>query len=330
MQDPRQQPPPEGKHRLDVQRAGRVTERPGVYAAWIADAAALTDVGVDGPAPVLWYVGRATGAGGLRARLRRHARSAWWELVDLLASRRVVLPGWWSYAFKNTARRTLTVPPLAMVSHDETLRWQHSHLRWGWIAGSKVNTKALEGDLIATHLPLLNLHGRGLSGRAPVQLRNRLAFEQDAAWWLFHVSWLAVIVSAPEEWIEVRGRHTSWPISCSVACDDDGWPVPLTEGRDHKITVPDEASARQVLIKAAPRDLRAVVAETRTDAHEATAWWAAYAGHPFLRHSQPHESALAAALRRDDDGYAGPGRLPTDAKLRDLLALIAPLARVTH
>lgn len=330
MQDTPRQMPPEGKHRLDVQRAGRVTERPGVYAAWIPDDAALTNLGIDGAAPVLWYVGRATGTGGLRARLRRHARSAWWELVDLLASRRVVLPGWWWYADKNTAHRTLTIPPLAMVSHEETLRWQHSHLRWGWVAASKVNTRALEADLIATHLPLLNLHGRGLRGRPPVQLRKRLEFERDAAWWLFHVSWLAVITLRSDEWIEVRSRHTSRPVTCSVACDDDGWPVPLAEGRHHEITVPDEAAARKVLIKAAPRELRAVVAETGTGAHEATAWWAAYAGHPFLRDGTPHEDVLAAALRRNDEGYAGPGRLPTDTKLRSLLNLVALLPRVTH
>lgn len=298
MQERPQQVPPEGKHRLDVQRAGRAPERPGVYAAWVVDEAALTDAGIDGPPPVLWYVGKATGVGGLRARLRRHARAAWWELVDLLASRRVVLPGWWSYAYKNTTRRTLTIPPLAMVSHDETLRWQHSHLRWGWSAASAGKTRTLEGDLIATHLPLLNRHGRGLRERTPVQLRERTAFEREAAWWLFHVSWLGVIMLAPDDWLEVRSTDASWPVTCTVACDDDGWPVPLTDGRDQEITVPDESSARELLVRAAPRELRAAVADTGTGAYEATAWWAAYAGHPFLRSGQPHEDALAAALRR--------------------------------
>ena len=32
----------------------------------------------------------------------------------------------------------------------------------------------------------------------------------------------------------------------------------------------------------------------------------------------------------NDEGYAGPERLPTDVTLRRLLDLVAPLERVTH
>jgi hypothetical protein len=133
-------PPPE--HRLDLESASRLSAISGVYAAWIVDEQALMAAGIGGTAPVLVYVGKADGAGGLKQRLTSHARWPWWELLDLLASRGTVLPGWWSYAQQNTSRRTLVAPPLAALAESEARAWQHQHLVW---AGSprKSPTRAL-------------------------------------------------------------------------------------------------------------------------------------------------------------------------------------------
>lgn len=130
---------PRHDQRLDLQAVRHIPRVEGVYAAWITTREALVEIGIDGPPPVLVYIGKATGVGGLRTRLRRHASSAWWELIDLLASRRTVLPGWWSHSQKNTGRRTLLIPPLAMVSHAQALDWQHRNVRW---AGSRIRTPA--------------------------------------------------------------------------------------------------------------------------------------------------------------------------------------------
>lgn len=94
--------------------------------------------------------------------------------------------------------------------------------------------------------------------------------------------------------------------------DEDCWPVPLCEGENHGIGIPDEWSARQMLVDAAPRELRHVVADGSTSADQATAWWAAYAGHAFLRDGPSHDDALRAALRRTDAAYVGPSTLPSD------------------
>jgi len=96
------------------------------------------------------------------------------------------------------------------------------------------------------------------------------------------------------------------------------------------ITVPDEWSARELLTDLAPRQLRDVVADSSSSADQSAAWWAAYAGHPFLRDSQPHEDALRAAFARSDEAYQGPPTLPSGHALNDLLGLIRCLPRATH
>jgi hypothetical protein len=152
--------PPPPTRRLDVASAGRASAKPGVYAAWICDPDALASCGVAGPAPRLIYVGKASGRGGLRARLLRHARTPFWSLVDLLGARGTIRPGWWQYAIKHQRHsRSLHAPPLAAATERAALAWQHEHLVWGWVPIADAGT--VESALIAAHEPLLNLRGRG-------------------------------------------------------------------------------------------------------------------------------------------------------------------------
>jgi hypothetical protein len=322
--------PPPGEHRLDRELVARVPRDPGTYAAWIIDSAALVEAGIAGTPPVLVYVGVANGSGGLRARLRDHASAPWWELLDLLASRKTVLPGWWSYANKNVGRTSLTVPPLANVAEQQALAWQHCHLRWGWITNPSVSASTLECAWIERYLPMLNLKGRGYKALGPVQLRNGIGYERERAWWLFHVSWIAVITLQPPGWVDDCWTPGEWWGADRVSCDDDGWPVRIGDGETHTIRIPSERSARELLLAAAPPTLRDEAADSSTTSEEATAWWAAYAGHAFLQDSQPHSDALRAGLARSADGYRAPISLPTGPKRADLLELIRPLPGVGH
>lgn len=299
---------------------------PGVYAAWIVDPAALAEAGIDGPPPVLMYVGKASSTGGLKARLRLHASWPWWELIDLLATRRTVLPGWWSHAQKNTQRRTLTVPPLAAVSQDQARAWQWRNLRWGWISDPSMDLLKHEAALIASHRPMLNRRGLGYQAQGPTQLQRIGAYEEERAGWLFHVSWLAVLTLQPDGWVQ-RSRRP-WSRSTHVACDGAGWPVPLLEGATHAITIPDERSARKALAAVAPSELRVAITDSSTSAEQATAWWAAYAGHPFLVDSQPREDALRAALARRP--HRGPPTLPSESGCAALIELVRRLPGVNH
>ena len=159
-----------------------------------------------------------------------------------------------------------------MVSHCQGLKWQHQNLLWGWRAGSSIDHRAREVDLIGTYRPLLNRHGRGYRNQLPTQLQRVGAFERERAWWLFHVAWLAVLTLRPEDWIQPWSRRRPWSVTDRVACDEDGWPLPLCDGENHPITIPDEWSARQMLVDAAPRELRNVVTDAISSADEATAW----------------------------------------------------------
>src|SRR4051794_2564793 len=105
---------PRPEVRLDEATARGAPARPGVYGAWITDTESLAQCGIAGPEPRVVYIGKASGASGLRSRLLRHAKQPFWSLLDLLATRGTIVPGWWHYAFKNQPyKRTIKAPPLA-------------------------------------------------------------------------------------------------------------------------------------------------------------------------------------------------------------------------
>lgn len=315
--------PPPGQHRLNLENVGGLPNRPAVYAAWIVDQAALSEAGIEGPAPVLMYVGKTS---CLKRRLRRHAQWPWWNLIDLLASRGTLLPAWWSYADKNITGSTAAPPLLATTSMSQARAWQEKNLRWGWVTDPSMGVGPLESRLIKAHRPLLDRSGQGYPARLPVQLRRIGPYEKERAWWLFHASWLAVLTLKPIRWVAKAPsyRPAFWE-SYAIACDDDGWPVPLTEGTVHETMILDDWSAREILVEVAPTELVDAVADSSTGSDEAAAWWAAYVGHRFLRDSQPHEDALRAALACGASAYRAPRKLPSGPKLDELLDLVRPL-----
>jgi hypothetical protein len=314
-------PPP--RHRLDPAAAAQLPRTPGIYAAWITMDAALEQVGIAGPAPRLVYVGIATSKAGLRRRLTAHVSTPWWELLDLLASRRAVLPAWWAHSFKNSPHRTLTIPALAQLASDEALAWQHEHLRWGWTEMPKAEAQAAEVAAIAAHRPLVNRKGLDYGAEPPPQLRATGPHEAARAWWLFHAAWLAVITIEEASYSAVDfGR-------LMVAVDEDGWPVPLADGDHQRLDLPSDWEAQRVLVGAAPSELRGAVAD-ETDSEQAFAWWAAYSGHQFLPGGGTTHDALHGAFTRSDEGHRAPSHLPAEPTRSRLVALVKQLPRVTH
>lgn len=283
----------------------------------------MAELGVHGALPFLLYVGKGSGPGGLRARLRRHAEVPWFEIADLLACQARTLPLWWGYADKVHPRRVPPMTPLARVAFDQALAWQHRRIVWGWegVSGSLVG--AHESALIADNMTLLNRRGRGYAQYGPAQLRAIGPYARQRAWWLFHASWIAVLDQRPDGWAHRTLRSTR------VACDEAGWPTPLSEGRQQVVKVPSERAARRVLAECAPPHLRDA-ASVRSEANEARAWWAAYAGHQFTAEPESVEAALRAALRTDAQGRRGPATLPDPARQAQLAKLIARLPGIAH
>lgn len=81
--------------------ASDLPRRPGIYAAWILDPRALRQAGIDGPAPLLLYVGKAT---SLRSRLGPRAEVMDIAPHELLAARGQVLWLWGARAKKRDGR----------------------------------------------------------------------------------------------------------------------------------------------------------------------------------------------------------------------------------
>lgn len=212
------------------------------------------------------------------------------------------------------------------MSQDHALSWQHRNLAWGWISDPNMDIPTHEVALIASHRPMLNRRGQGYKSQGPIQLQRIGVYERERAWWLFHVSWLAVLTLQPDGWIQHSRRP--WATTAHVACDEAGWPVPLLEGDAHAVTIPDERAARKMLVDLAPHELRDAIADSSTGAEQATAWWAAYAGHPFLGNSQSQEDALRAALARRP--YPSPPRLPSGPRRTALIELARRLPGVNH
>lgn len=314
---------PEPFTALEEAHARAAPRERGVYAAWITDGSALADAALETPAPRLVYVGKASGREGLRHRLLRHARTPFWDLLDLLAARGTIVPGWWRYADKHQPfKRSLHVPPLASRSEAAALAWQHEHLRWGWLTHDTPGP--LEVTLIAAHTPLLNLSGKGLKRSGPPQMRMIGEWEAARAAWLFSVSWIAVLCARPDDWIRRRRLRRSMEVSIN----DDGWPVPLDTGYStHEVTIPTERTARGLLHEAArDADLPMVF----NDDEEASAWWAAYAGLRFRPQQQSVEAALVHALHRRVTALDMPTTLPSAACQKGVLPVIRELPAVVH
>lgn len=315
--------PPEPATTLDADTAKRAPQSQGIYAAWIVDEQALAEAGLSGPPPRLVYVGVAAGRGGLRHRLARHAKTPFWDLLDLLAVRGTIVPGWWHYARKNQPhKRTLHPPPLARLASDEALAWQERNLRWGWVMRN--TPRSLESELIAAYQPLLNLSGQGLRVLGPPQLRYVGDWEPARAAWLFSVAWIAVLSGRPSGWVRRRLRKRA----DEIRVDDAGWPMPLAAaGRPERVRIPSEREARTLLSGCLPDTYGTA---QFNDDEEARAWWAAYIGLTFQHTPQAVEDALHLAASRRVDAIRTPPTLPDEPRRRELLQLIRLLPRVCH
>jgi hypothetical protein len=292
---------------LDVATARSVPADTGVYAAWITDPNGLEQCGVAGPEPRVVYIGKASGRGGLRSRLLRHARDPFYSLADLLASRGTILPCWWHFAWKDQPfARTVKAPPLARLSSDAALAWQHQHLRWGWV--TLEDPRAVESALIATHQPLLNLHGRGLVKLGPPQLRDIGDYEAARAAWLFSTVWIAAITAAEDEW-------NTWNEAIRVIgfeIDEEGWPMPLgSGGRPVKFRCPTETGARRIIRR---------TREVTFNAYDVV----------LRPKKQTVDQALELAFRREVDAIDTPSTLPSADRMIELRALIRLLPDVVH
>lgn len=314
-----------------------VPDTPGAYAAWLEDADALEQAGIepDGDGRALLYVGLSTRS--LALRLRRHVFSPFWDLAELLAMRRTVLPAWWVRAQKTTTGRTVRPTPLARVTEDQALGWQYQHVRWGWVPVPRDEVRRVEVELIAERQPLLNLHGQGLRAAGPPQLRHVGRYEAERAEWLLRLTWLAVLTLSPDGWV---ARPTGL---LHVVMDPEGWPLRVRGFSDrgtHAVDLPDGRWALERMAAAAPPDLAGVIEAPHEPApgvidtcdpervQEARAWIAAYLMAPPGDATTPDER-VAAALRGQRSGTT-PTRLPTGARLRELLDLIDLLPGVAH
>jgi hypothetical protein len=188
---------PAPERTLDHRAVEALPDAPGVYAAWITDEAALRQAGVEGPAPVLAYVGQAR---SLRQRIGRHVpgpevrhRLPFSDLGELLATGGLTLWNWWARSFDRGPAGRWNVPSgLGQLAIDQTLAWQRENLVWGWSVEAPEILTMLEVSLIVEHEPLLNPQRRGVRAMPP-QLRRIGANRHRRAQWLHLLSWTAAI-----------------------------------------------------------------------------------------------------------------------------------------
>ncbi len=207
-----------------------IPREPGVYAAWITTDEALEQLGVEGPAPVVAYIGKAGPTSRTKGkprtlldRLREHVRQPgqqdcypFFELAELLGVRRTILPPIWHRSFyKVQASKYRSRPsPLGQLSINQALAWQYEHLVWGWSALPASQVNQVESALIKEHLPLLNHRGMPAASPPP-QLRRIGSYEADRARWLALYSYVAAASRVFEE-ADASGSFevdsTSWPV----------------------------------------------------------------------------------------------------------------------
>jgi hypothetical protein len=189
--------------KLDRRRIRDVPAAPGVYTAWIVEEDALEEVGVEGPAPVLAWVGKAERT--LRGRLSDHVpsptklhRQPFIDLGDLLAVRGAVPLNLWARCLDKGPGHWNAPSGLGALAMDRTLGWQRDRLVWGWEVLPTDEIAAHETALINGHAPLLNRKGRGLRANPP-QLRRIGRFERYRALWLAVLAGAAALAGA-EPW----------------------------------------------------------------------------------------------------------------------------------
>jgi hypothetical protein len=314
---------PEARIRLNLEIARAAPTKRGLYAAWIMSEAALGQAGIAAPAPRVVYIGVGNGRSGLRNRLQRHASDPFWDLVDLLAARGTVLPGWWQYAIKHQPLKRIVKPsPLANLTSRQVLAWQESNLRWGWDTTKDV--AAHEARLIAEAQPVLNIKGRGFRALGPPYLRAIGAWEPARAAWFFSAVWIAVLCRQPDGWI----RSLRLGRLHEIGVDHDGWPTPLAQSRRLvRLHIPSESQARKILSPLLPREISA---NPFNDDEEGRAWWAAYAGLQFRPSAQTPEEALSHALAQNVGSIRTPPKLPEHERRKALVSIVGQLPGVTH
>lgn len=311
-----------------------VPARTGIYAAWITDAAALRDVGIDRPAPRIVYVGIATGAHGLRRRLLKHSRGPFQELNELLGVRGRALFCWGYRYLPPGEPRSVGTTPLLEVAERQTLEWQHRHVSWSWSACSPARARALEKEAVVRHEPVLN---RKYAERLkPPELRAASRYGKARARWLWHTSWAGLLIGNEHRAVD----RTEWPTDslARIKVDDAGFPLPRSSSLPARpagraLREPSLGTIEEMMREGARHAdvaVRHAVAVTLDD-EKLYAWWAAHAGAPLLASQHRVEDAIAASLElRSESSAPCPDRLPADERVTELHGLAATLDAVGH
>jgi hypothetical protein len=325
-----------------------VPARPGVYAAWIDDERALKAAGIDGPSPRCVYIGKAQAA-GLSSRIGTHVASSFPWLNEMLAARRLVLFNWVN-RFRPPMRTKYYVEEtrLAAIANAETRGWQHAHLRWSWKPVELNVLRDVEREAIHNLQPVLNITH---AGSVPPQLRAGRGYPSARARWLWHASWLGLLL--PRYKMRSQRARQHWPQSdtdrrrrgflalatrIAAAIDETGFLLPAIRAvglTAHSFVVrwPSRKAVKAAMRDAAhdaSRDVRAAVADA-TDI-ELLAWWAAHAGAPHRGESSIEiRDALALSLSPTPATAAALRfTLPNESRRDELLELVACLHRTRH
>ena len=309
---------------LEVRRD--VPERPGIYAAWITEQAALRQAGIRCDPPCLLYVGRATkGEAPLRKRLERHARVPFYDLAEMLAVRGNALFPWHARVWGEHSR--FRPGALCQLSEAQTMDWTWRNVSWSWRACSKERAVADENAAIKAGNPVLNRAGGG-----PTLPQLRVSSPRAGARWIWQVAWAALLhgddygfdnlpESALAEW--------DWNQFC---VDRHGYPLPHSMWKDQGtppprwFPKPPPTKRLRALMAKAARDtepsVRNAIGQGPTPVDELKLWWAAHKSAEFLREPIGIEEALEASLGMADERSAPCPARPPRPLLREKLVLL--------
>lgn len=328
----------------------RVPKSSGIYAAWVLDAEALGAAGIDGPAPRCIYVGKAERA-GLAARLKQHVTFTFQSLNEILAARGLVLFDWGDrFRPPMAGKYRVEETALARIAASGTRSWQHQHLRWSVAPLSADQVRDAEKAAILDLKPLLNItHG----GRPLPQLRACSQHESVRARWLWHASWLGLLL--PRFELRSARAKAHWPqsdtrrrrqgllrrsIRIAARVDPDGFLVPMGgaprfagEARNVAIdwpTVQDVCNLLEGAAAGSTDEIQSAVAHA--PGPELLAWWAAHAGAPYLgRGCINVRDAIAQSLLPNPAGTATESfKMPAETRRTELLELVDALNRTRH
>gem|GEM_PF-6354484 len=338
--------PPAPLGRLTPELLEEVPRTFGLYTAWIGDAAAAEQAGIDRTAPFPVYVGIAK---DLRGRLSTHApmgralRLPFTDLAEMLAARGVIGWGLWHRSLDKGPGYWNRPSALGQVFLDAALAWQDRHLQWGWQPLPEAQARAAETRLIAEQVPVLNKRGRGLKAKPPL-LRDVGRYEEARAFRLWLLSAIgAVLTGAPrrddlDPWRP--RRRIGRPGIESYDFDQIGY-----------ITAPGEGTARQLVqfdpqrtltwlrsaasaigeasliaalqhAKRRPNETGPGVTEGELVLWFAAAWLMNPAGRP----EEGLEYLLTPRSDRGSHWPLAPRRLPPQERLPSLLDLVAALS----